>query len=358
MPMIAATEFWLDALRDCELDRPLPLPFDRHRVSADDRSGRGTSISFDFGTSLSQAFLTYVSMNNTTAEYLALASYYAFLFKLTNGEPDLCIGMNTHGRYKPELYSVIGMFVNAIPLRCQLNPHWSFTQLVEHVYLMATRSFEYSYFPLQRILAQHPHTSKPAFLDTSFEYVSITTDNNNNQVTLGDVHLLAEPVSINIGKDEVVSKFDFSLNIRHDTLTNQLSCTINASLDLFNVVTVNKIGERFILLLNQLFASNANHDIQSIYELSLMLPDETLLIQSINNTQVVFPPVSCIHQEFAYKVCEQPQKMAVELDEQSLTYNELLFYVQRAALHLLTNYNLMTGDIVCQCVERSLSMVS
>ena len=41
--------------------------------------------------------------------------------------------MNTHGRYKEELMSVIGMFVNAIPLRCQLEPYRLLRQLIEHV---------------------------------------------------------------------------------------------------------------------------------------------------------------------------------------------------------------------------------
>ena len=131
------------------------------------------SISFDFGQDFSQAFSYHdASSNNISLEHLALASYYAFLFKLTNGERDLCIGMNTHGRYREEMMSVIGMFVNAIPLRCQLDPHWSFYQLIKHVCEIETNSMKYSYFPLQRILNQHPNASKPAFLDTSFEFQS------------------------------------------------------------------------------------------------------------------------------------------------------------------------------------------
>jgi non-ribosomal peptide synthetase component F len=66
--------------------------------------------------------------------------------------------------------SIIGMFDNIIPLRCQLDPHRSFHQLLEHVQEITTNSLEYSYFPLQRILNQHPTISKAAFLDISFEF--------------------------------------------------------------------------------------------------------------------------------------------------------------------------------------------
>ena len=105
--MTAASMFWLDTLRECNLDRSLSLPFDRYRLSTEHRTGRGTSVSFDFDQHLSHKFLTYSSANNITTEHLALATYYMFLFKLTNGERDLCIGMNTHNRYRDELKLII-----------------------------------------------------------------------------------------------------------------------------------------------------------------------------------------------------------------------------------------------------------
>ena len=80
-----------------------------------------------------------------------------FLFKLTNGEKDLCIGMNIDNRYRDELKSIIGLFENIIPLRCQLDPHWSCEQLMKYVDEMVTNSMKYSYYPLQRILNQHSH---------------------------------------------------------------------------------------------------------------------------------------------------------------------------------------------------------
>jgi non-ribosomal peptide synthetase component F len=78
----------------------------------------------------------------------------------------------------------------------------------------------------------------------------------------------------------------------------------------------------------------------------------------MNNTQVLFPSATCIHQRFVYQAIKQPQKLAVELDYQSLTYTELLYYVRLLSLHLLNNHHIVSGEIVCQCVERSLSMVS
>ncbi|CAF4089084.1 unnamed protein product, partial [Rotaria sordida] len=287
MPMTAASIFWHETLYDCNLDQSLQLPFDRYRLSDEHRTGRGVFISFNFGEDLSRAFLTYSSSNGITPEQLLLASYFAFLFKLTNGESDLCIGMNTDGRYKEELMSVIGMFVNAIPLRCQLDPPWSFHQLVEHVKEIITNSLKYSYFPLQRILAQHPNATKPTFLETSFEFHSFKSKSDKNEMMIGNARIVAAPISINIGEDEIMSKFDFMLTIQHDLDIDQLSCTISASLDLFDKTTVYKMGQRFCSMLEQLLNFNDIQNNKSIYELSLILPNEKLLMNSVNNTQVI-----------------------------------------------------------------------
>ena len=358
MSMTAANMFWLDTLRNCKFDQSLSLQFDRYRLSDEHRTSLGISVSFAFGEHLSHEFLTYSSSNNITLEQLALTSYYAFLFKLTNGEKDLCFGMNTNGRYKEELMSMIGMFENVIPLRCQLDPHWSFHQLVEHVCDIVTHSLEYSYFPLQRILAQHPNVSNPAFLVTSFEFQSNQTDNSKNEMMIGDSQICLMPFSIKLSEDEIMSKFDFALTIQHDLTINQLSCTINASRHLFNIGTIHKIAQQFHSILEQLFLFTNDQLNKPVYELSLILPDDRLLIQSVNNTQLSFPSVNFIHHELVYQVMKNPQKLAVELDDQSLTYSELLYYVQLLSLNLLNSYRLAPGEIVCQCVERSLTMVS
>ncbi|CAF1162005.1 unnamed protein product [Adineta steineri] len=356
--MTDASMFWLDTLYDYHLDQSLSLPYDRYRLINEHRTDHTTSVSFDFGQDLSHHFLLYALSNNIKYEHLALATYFIFLFKLTNGEQDLCISMNIDNRYKHELKSIIGLFENIIPLRCQLDPHWSVHQLLEHVEKTTTKSLKYSYFPLQRILNQHPNVSNPAFLDTSFEFVSSMTTIDNKLIMIGESQLSSIPSTMNINDNEIRNKYDFSLLIQHNLNINQLSCTINASLDLFNVETIDKISQRFHSMLKQLFLSVDNQMNKSIYEISLTLPNERLLMQSMNNTQVSFPSsATCIHYDFAYQVMKHPQKLAVELDEQSLTYAELLYYAQILSIHLINKYVVVSGEIICQCVERSLPMV-
>ncbi|CAF1400412.1 unnamed protein product [Adineta steineri] len=355
-----ASKFWLDALHDCKLDQSLPLPYDRYHLANEHRTDRGTSISFDFGQDLSHDFLIHASSNNISLQHLTFAIYFIFLFKLTNGQTDLCVAMNiNNNRYRDEREPIIGVFQNVIPLRCQLDPRWCLHQLLEHVQEITTNSMKYSYFPLQRILNQHPHISKHAFLDTSLEFISYKSNNYNNAIMIGDSQLVPGSFSFNVNEDEILSISDFSLSIYHDTNMNQLSCTINGSLDLFNRETVEKISQRFHFILSQLSASMIDNQMNKpIHELSLALPNEKYLMQSLNNTEISFPSAfTCIHHEFVYQVMKHPQKLAVELDEQSLTYCELLHYAQVLSLTLRNEYHVVPGEIICQCVERSLPMV-
>ncbi|CAF0982682.1 unnamed protein product [Adineta steineri] len=358
MSMTGASMFWLDVLHDCKLEQPLSLPFDRHRLTNEHRTNRATSFSFDFGQDLSNDFLIHAISNNISLEHLTFAVYFIFLSKLTNGQTDLCLAMNiNNNRYRDELKSIIGLFENVIPLRCRLDPHWCFHQLLEFVQEITTKSMQYSYFPLQHILNQHPHISKHAFLDTSLEFISCT---KNNAMMIGDSQLVpALFFPLNINEDEIVSVCDFSLSIHHYMNINQLSCTINASFDLFNIDTVEKISQRFHSILHLLSASMIDDQVNKpIHELSLTLSNEQYLMQSLNNTQISFSShFTCIHHEFVYQVMKHPQKLAIELDEQSLTYCELLYYVQVLSSILLNEYNVFPGEIVYQCVERSLSMV-
>ena len=358
MPMTAAKIYWLENLHDFKIDQSPSLPFDRYRLSNEHSTDRGISVTFDFGEDFSQAFLTYSSLYNTKLEHLALACYFGFLFKLTNGEKDICVSMKTHNRHKDELRSMIGLFENVIPLRCQLDPLFSFQELDIHTKKILTNGLEYSYFPLQRILAQHPNASKPAFLNLFFEFQSNENQFYKNEIVIGDAHFYPSYHSNVIDKDTVANKYDFSLLIQHDSNTHQLSCSIHGSLDLFDEETIQKITQRFHSMLEQLFLSTDYWIQKPVYEISLVLPNEQILMKAMNNTQVLFSPSTCIHHEFIYQAMKHPQKLAVELDEQSLTYSELLHYVQLLAVDLICSQRIVPGDIVCQCVERSLSMVS
>jgi hypothetical protein len=240
---------------------------------------------------------------------------------------------------------------------------------------MMMSSLKYSYFPLQRILAQHPNVSKPAFLDTSFVFCCVESEHLETEVTIGNSRLLSIPISIKISESEIMSKFDFTLTVQHNQTTNQLSCTIDASLDLFNRTTVDKIAQRFHSMLEQLFKRTFDQQtiqsmsqhfqhfphqvfrVPSICDLSILLPNELQLINDLNNTYVDYGEISCIQTDIARRAQQHPQKIALVLANGSMSYGELIYYTQYLASHLITKYTIKPGQVICQLLERSFEMV-
>ena len=350
LDLTPSREFWSSQLQGYDLEHRLALPVDHHRLPHQQRSGRACVAELIFDEQLTKSFLTYAASSNITTFQLGLALFYAFLFKVTDGQEDLCVGCVNANRYRSELRDVIGMFVATLPYRLRLDPSGSFEQLLQQVRDRSVSILPHSHYPLQRII-EHQHS--PAFLETMYDFVTVLPD-------IEQVHLDgAQLETVSFEEEDIVAKFDLMLNFVYKPSTGMMSCSLICSEDVFNQATVQKLADRFSHLLHQVCQFSNSQ--QSLRELSIILPEEQLLINTLKTHDIDRPPTitkkNTIHQLFTERTLMHPQKMAVELDEQMITYSELLFYAQKLALKLVDEHGVKEGDIICQCVERSITMV-
>ncbi|CAF4206667.1 unnamed protein product, partial [Adineta steineri] len=225
---------------------------------------------------LCTSFLNYASSHHLTLFQLGLSIFYVFLFKLTHGETDLCIGSINANRYRSELVNIIGMFVSTLPYHIQLDPHWSFEEVVKHVQEKCLSILEHSHYPLQHILGDNRlNQSNVSFLETMFDFISVSKD--MGYLSLNDTNL--EQVSLEQSAE--VSKFDFSLTFEHNPSSDnkRLSCRFVCSHDLFEKSTISQIAERFQYMFEQLFQTLPGNismiDMSSsINKVCLILPEE------------------------------------------------------------------------------------
>jgi hypothetical protein len=358
MDIRVSQRFWRSQLCNYDFEHLLALPFDRHRLPGEERSGQAFVTELSFDEDLSQSFFTYASSHHITPFQLGLAVYYVFLFKLSGGEDDLCVACINANRYRAELHDLIGMFVATLPYRVQLDPMYSFENIVKDVRDRCLSILDHSHYPLQHILSDAgKQQSSSTFLENMFDFISMTSE--SERLTLDGVVLEAilRPQANN------VAKFDFMFTFLHNPskANGSLSFSASCSRDLFDQSTVETLGERFFILMRQLFdPSCVVRSAQPIYCLNIILPRELLLMEKLNTKHSPTDNAagSTVRQLFCETAERKQQKIAVELDEQSLTYDELLFYTQQLALCLMKEYDVKVGDIVCQCVERSISMVN
>jgi hypothetical protein len=283
MDMTSSQVFWHLELRGHDLQCPLSLPIDRHRSSTDQRSGLASLAQISFNNEISTAFFNYASSHQLTPFQLGLATFYAFLFKLTHGENDLCIASINANRYRPELEKMIGMFVATLPYRIQLNSQWSFDQLVQHVREKCLSILEHSHYSLQHILADvQLNQSNISFLETVFDFMTISSYVDN--FSLNGVSL----DHLSIEQSYQVTKFDFSMAFVYNPAVddNQLSCCFMCSRDLFHKTTVTLMSQRFEYLFDQIFRNSScvnliDDSMILIKKLSMILPEEAAEMGSI-----------------------------------------------------------------------------
>ncbi|CAF3473432.1 unnamed protein product [Rotaria socialis] len=281
---------------------------------------------------------------------------------------------------------MIGMFVNLLPYRIVVDPHAGFCDLLQQVHQLTIDVLQHSYLPYQYIIGQHQQRERHSMPSIHFQYESLISSLNhksNKQLTLTSDTEISLYTDRDWSHGNGVALFDLGLTVSHDHNLQKTDFTLECSADLFtSQEQVNELSSRFQQLLRQIFINTMLH--APIYELSLILPNEKQIyldLNGITNTTTVIlssttnshlpssknittnTPHKCrhtidtIHQLFYQQIATKAQKIAVELDEQSLTYDELFFYTQRLALCLIEEYDVKVGDIVCQCVERSISMV-
>ncbi|CAF1566628.1 unnamed protein product, partial [Adineta steineri] len=102
--MSLSREFWHSQLEGYNIECSISLPFDRQRSSTNQqRSGLASIAEITFDNELCTSFLNYASSHHLTLFQLGLSIFYVFLFKLTHGENDLCIGSINANRYRSEL---------------------------------------------------------------------------------------------------------------------------------------------------------------------------------------------------------------------------------------------------------------
>jgi amino acid adenylation domain-containing protein len=97
---------------------PLVLPADHDRPAL--QTLRGSSVEFELTAAVSEKLKAVARAEGATAFVVLLASFHAFLHRLT-GHRDIIVGTPTFARSKPEFLSVVGDFVNSVPLRARLD---------------------------------------------------------------------------------------------------------------------------------------------------------------------------------------------------------------------------------------------
>jgi hypothetical protein len=153
-------KYWLEALSG-----PLPaLRLPSARRSRD--AWQVDTLTFCMTKELSEGVRLFARRFETSIFVTLLATFQAFLHRLS-GQNDLLVGSPSAGR-ESETEMLVGVFINVIVLRTQLNPEQELTFLdfIEYSKATSLAAIEHGDLPTEKILEALP--SKPQFYGASF----------------------------------------------------------------------------------------------------------------------------------------------------------------------------------------------
>ena len=176
-----------------------------------------------------------VSRQADVTVFMTLLSVYQVLLRAYSGQDDIIVGTPVANRNRAEMESLIGFFVNMLPIRTRLNINASFKDLLKQVRRTALAAYEHQDLPfdmlvdemrLERTL-EHMPLVQAVFVLHNYPF---------NEVVIDSGGLTVSPIPINAYQ----AKFDIAFNVSY-TVDSQLLVECEYSTDLFDASTIQRL---------------------------------------------------------------------------------------------------------------------
>ncbi|MFM7584055.1 MAG: non-ribosomal peptide synthetase, partial [Caldilinea sp.] len=324
----------------------LPLPIDRPRPPV--QSYRGATHTVALAPELLAELHTLARRSGATPFMVLLAAFQVLLLRYS-GQSDIVVGTPVANRNRVEIEPLIGLFVNTLALRSQLQDEmgkpFSFVALLEQLRQNTLEAQRHQNAPFEKVVERlqpvRALSHSPLF-QVMFNLLQTTAA----PLTLSGVRV--EPVAAAYS----IAKFDLTLTVveNHDAVS---TAAFEYNTDLFDQATIERMAGQFETLLRGIVADPTC----SVAELPLLtVAERHQLLVEWNETAVDFGQAKCIHALFEEQVERTPNALAVVFEEAQLTYAELNARANQLA-HTLQGLGVGPDVLVGLCVERSLEMV-
>jgi amino acid adenylation domain-containing protein/non-ribosomal peptide synthase protein (TIGR01720 family) len=319
----------------------LQLPSDRPRPIR--QTFQGKSSSFVLSQCLSRAIASLASSEGATLYMTLLAAFKVLLYRYT-GQEDILVGSPVANRNRTETEGLIGVFVNTLVMRTQLDGNLSFRELLGRVREVVLGADAHQDLPFEKLVEElqpDRNTSHSPLFQVMFVLQNAPVE------SLVFSGLTLEPRVL----DKGTAEYDLTLDISETR--EGIHCRVEYNTDLFDDTTIFRMMGHFQTLLEGI-VMDCEQRISQLPLLTQMERDQLLV--EWNNTQAEYPRNACIHQLFEAQVEKTPDAVAVVFDNEQLTYRELNQRANQLARYL-QQLGIQPDVLVGICVERSLEMV-
>jgi len=286
----------------------LNLPTDRPRSSA--FRYRGRNVFFGVAERELREILGAAVANGLTVFMFLTAAVQAALARFS-GEQDIWIGSPMANRNQSELEGLVGLFINMVVLRGDLDRRQTVRDLLRETRRVVLDAADNQDLPFEKVVeALNPDRS----LSHSPLFQCMFTFLSHPELLLDLQGVTAAPLQIDNGS----AKLDLTFDLSHTG--ERLEGRIEYNTDLFDSTTALRLAGGFRALLFQM-ATRPESALGALSALSEA--EHGQLVREWNDTDLERGDDPCIHQLFERQAAADPDRVAVVCGGAALSYGEL-----------------------------------
>jgi tyrocidine synthetase-3 len=332
----AERSWWLE--RFAEQPSPLELPTDFDRPPR--MAFEGDDVTFDLPPETATPLIELANTQGITPLGVFFAAWAIVLSRLGN-TPDLVIGVPASGRQRRGIETMVGMFVNTLPLRVKLGADESFAALCVRLGREAAEAFEHQSYQLNDLvtdlgLARDP--SRNPLFDVMFAWQG---------ADFAGAEAAGSPLGLrDLPNAHVEAKFDLELTVQHGEHGVQVALVYATKL--FQRAT----AERFLGHVRSVLEQAARDPNARVRDFVMLQAwERELLLEEFNRTSSPLPELTLVDL-FTEHARERPAAIAAVDERGEYTYAEV---DRRSSIlaHELVARGVVADDVVALALPRS-----
>jgi amino acid adenylation domain-containing protein len=328
------TEYWLKLLAGAPA--ALELPGTSHRPQV--HRGIGSTRSAEFSPELTAKVRALCEATGASVFAVCASTAFILLARLT-GQHDIVVGVPLANRASRAVAEVVGLFVNALPMRLTIEGSWRFADVLERIRVALFRALMHQDVPFEQLVRELNPPRRPG-MHPIFQ-VTLNHADFREPVHVAEDFTLEMWPALNGG-----ATFDLDLHFIENS--RGLSLLVNYNSDLFDAALIERWIRHFEVLLEEGVSSP---DIPLV-RLSVFTARElTDLVTGPYESRADAQAV-CLHQLFERQAARTPLQPAVITLDESLSYRELDARARQVAQRL-TALGAGPESLVGLCASRN-----
>jgi amino acid adenylation domain-containing protein/non-ribosomal peptide synthase protein (TIGR01720 family) len=328
----------------------LDLPVDRPRPSVQTNAGANAAV--DVSRQQLDRLIAF-SRNEGATLFMTLLAAFQILLARLSGQDDISIGTPVANRTRTEVEQIIGLFINTLLIRTQVDLQISFRGILKKVKENSLGAFSHQDIPFE-MLVDALQPERDMSHSPLFQVMFILQNAQQKEAVSTTSDLSLEQIDVDSG----TSTFDITISATEQP--ENLNLSIEYNTDLFDRSTINRFLDHFVVLLDAILTEP---DVPAAILPVMTQQEKTRILVDWNDTHVAFPERHItVPQLFEAQVNRTPEQIAVVLPEngsnlrQSITYSDLNREANILA-HALRTMDVGPESIVGVCLEKSIETV-